>query len=166
MPVVGRGNEHRVDIFAVEQLAIVHVTVALADTLCPRDPAFVHIADGQHLDVILDATLDQAANMPGAHAADADDAHVDAVVGAKHLRGGKAGNRHGADGGGGGFDEIATRGSCRCHGRLLGIDPKTLAEHAEGAETEGVGGRRDYASNSSTTRPETSVSRWSRPPWK
>ena len=85
VPVVGGGDEHGVDVIAFEQLAVVHVAVALANVLSARDAALVDIADGQHLDIVLVAALDQAADVAGAHAADADHAHVDAVIGAQYL---------------------------------------------------------------------------------
>ena len=86
MPVVGRGDEHGVEVLSLKEPAIVEVAVALADVFRPADAPLIDVRDGEHLDVVGLAALDEAADVAGAHAAAADDGEGNAVVGTRDGR--------------------------------------------------------------------------------
>src|SRR5262249_39514818 len=79
--VVRRGDQDGVDVLAVEQVAVVPVALRLADLLGPAEPALVDVADGDDGEVVLVAALDERAQVPGAHAAAADDAEAQLFAG-------------------------------------------------------------------------------------
>src|SRR5262249_26395015 len=105
-----------IDFFAVEELAIIQTAVTLADALRAGHASLVHVADGEHADIVLVAAIDERADVASAHAADADDAHVDAVVGAKHFGGRRGRQSQRSGSGGGGFDKITAREITGQHG--------------------------------------------------
>jgi len=103
VPVVGHGDEHRLDVVPGEHLAVVHVALAVAAAVRGVDEVDRHVAellvdlrDAEDPDL---AVLDQAAQVVLALLADADEAHRDAVargraasaqdVGCQHGRGGR-----------------------------------------------------------------------------
>ena len=84
VPVVRRGDEHRVDVRPGQQLAIVlvhrtvGVPVSLVDDLLGLLAELApQVADGGHADIVLSR---ETAMMPAAHAADADAAHDDLLA--------------------------------------------------------------------------------------
>ena len=52
VPVVGRGDQHGVDVVAFEQLAIVEIAFAAADVLGSRETPLIDIANGDDLQIV------------------------------------------------------------------------------------------------------------------
>jgi hypothetical protein len=96
VPMIGRGDQHGVDIFAIKQLAIVAVALAFRDGLGPRDSAPIDVADRHHIDVVGLGPLDQAGDVTGSLAANANDPHANAAVGTQRRGGGYARHGHGS----------------------------------------------------------------------
>ena len=89
VPVVGRGDDHGVDVLAGDDLAVVERAVALEVFGSRLLALLVHVADLDDLQaiVVLLAVFGESAGNVGAAAADADDADVNAVVCAKDATG-------------------------------------------------------------------------------
>src|SRR5205814_7887910 len=81
MPMVGRGDEHSVHIFAIEQAPIIHVPLAFADVFCASDASLIHVAHRDHLDIFGLGFFNESTDMTSAHAADADHADPDSIIG-------------------------------------------------------------------------------------
>ena len=113
VPVVRRGHNHRVDVLAIKNLPIVFVRFRLAVgglRGCVQI-RLVDVAYGGNLGVGL---LGKIFQVPHAHAAGANHANPDPVVGASRPRW-RTGHRQAGPGHGGALDEIATI-DCRRHG--------------------------------------------------
>jgi hypothetical protein len=82
VPMVGRGDDHGVDVLPVQQLSVIEVSLAAADLLGRRETALVDVADADHLDVLRLGALDERPQVAAPHAAHADEGHPDALVGA------------------------------------------------------------------------------------
>jgi hypothetical protein len=84
MPVVGRVDDHRVDVGAFEHAAIVGVAGRASAGLLHRelDVRRVDVAHARDLDIVV---RQEGVEHLVAAVADADDAHPDAVVGAEHA---------------------------------------------------------------------------------
>ena len=109
VPVVGRGDRHRVDVLAVQQLAIVAVDVALPAV------AIGHLLLGLGRMVLVDVANGHGpghAQMALPLSTDADVAGEDLFVGPEDVSGHKVGHGHGRpDGSGGSPQEISSRNS-------------------------------------------------------
>ena len=92
--MIGRGDEHRIDILAVEDAAVIEMRISSADVLRPGESALVNVGDRHHLDVVRLAALDERVEMARAHAATADDRECDAVIRAGDCRVGQVGEGH------------------------------------------------------------------------
>src|SRR5207249_2597357 len=91
VPVVGRRDDHRVDIALVEQLAIVEITLDLEPLRDLIDALLVDVAGRDDLaGVILLAECREGAGIVAAAPAAADHADVDTVIGADDAAGGLA----------------------------------------------------------------------------
>ena len=89
--MVGGCYENSVYILIFKKLAIVKVSFGfvaflLADVCRTGDSAFITVTYRRNLDVILSASSDKASDMAGTHAADANHAESNTVVGAEHRR--------------------------------------------------------------------------------
>ena len=87
--MVGRGDDHGVDIFAIEQLAIVGVAFAPCTLAIVIQPLLINVAHGHAADVVAIGAADQVAHVPRAHAPHADHAKLDAVIRAQNLARGR-----------------------------------------------------------------------------
>ena len=83
MPVLGRGDQDRVDVLAVKQNAVVTATLSLrSGNLQPGVQVHViYVTDGAPLGTQILEILP----VPATHAASTDDAHYDALIRAKDL---------------------------------------------------------------------------------
>ena len=109
VPVVGRGDQHGVDIVTLEDFAIVAVTFRLRDRLGPRDSPPINVADGDDLDVVGLGPLHQPGNVTGPLPADADHSHANAIIGADCRRRRQTGHRHGSGRRHGSPNKLSTR---------------------------------------------------------
>ena len=81
--VVGRGDQHRVDVLLVEQLAVIDHEAGLGESLAHLAGAvLVHVAQGHDFG---SPGLDELIDVPASLALDADDAHVQPLVGRPAL---------------------------------------------------------------------------------
>ena len=100
VPMVGRGDQHRIDLGPRQDILVVVIHGGLGDRRSTLFAGLVDIADPDdlHLLVRVLAHLHQAPQVPRPLAAATDDGHVDAVVGAKDGAGGRRTQRCRADG--------------------------------------------------------------------
>ena len=87
MPVIGRRDDHRVDIFAVEQLAVVCVAFAPCAFAILVNAFLKHVAHRDATNIVAVRTADEIPHVPRTHAADADHAEVDAIIRTQNLGG-------------------------------------------------------------------------------
>ena len=92
VPMVRRGDQHGVDVVAIQEVPIIERAVGAADPFCPVQPPLVNIAHRGDLHVIVVGPLHQLSEMAGAHSAAADDAKADAIVRAERRRARQAWN--------------------------------------------------------------------------
>ena len=136
--VVGRADDHGVEVLLIEALPPVDVGLGLGEPLQGVGKAlFVHVAQRDHVLVGQRVVVRQAA------APDADQGDVELVAGGVLARAGAAGQeQQSGPGGGGGLQELAT-----IHGgfswflafpirTLLGYAPNSNSPHANKGERE------------------------------
>ena len=104
VPVVGRGDDHGVDVVVLQDLAIVDLGLLAAGLgLGVLAVAVVDVGHGDDVDELpLLLHLEEVADVGLGAAAWAEDGEVDAVVGADHLADGRVGERPGRRDGAGG----------------------------------------------------------------
>src|SRR5206468_3155395 len=100
-----RGDEHGIDVLAVEQSAVVRETISFARVLGPVEPSLIYIAHGNDLNVFGFGFFDKAVDVTGAHAAYADDSDADSIIRAQGVERFDGAKRKRAGGQGGGFYE-------------------------------------------------------------
>src|SRR5712692_7696339 len=83
VPMVGRCNQNGVNVFSLEQLAVVQMAISLANVFGAGDPPLIDIGHSHHTDVVFGRTLDKAADMARSLAAAADHSDTDSVIGAE-----------------------------------------------------------------------------------
>src|SRR5260370_1929092 len=109
MPMIGRRDDDSINIFPVEQSAIVEITGPVTDAYGARQPFLIHIADGHNSDVIRLTAPDQALQVAGAHVTHSDYPKIDAVVSPQNTSRYKACQRCGTSGEGTTFQESTAR---------------------------------------------------------
>src|SRR3954454_24394248 len=112
------GNEDSVDVVALEQAAIISIAFALADLLSAIGPTLIDVAHRGDLDVLGVGFLGQAADVAGAHPADADNADADAVIRADRAESCGRAENGGAGGQCGALEEAAPRSGGVLHARI------------------------------------------------
>src|SRR4051812_36456756 len=117
--MIRRGDQHRVDIFSLEETPIIKVAVPFADSLGAVDAALVNVARGDDLDVLLFGLFDETPEVASAHSTSADQADADAVVGPGGAGLGERGAGDSPGGEGGRFDKAPAGESVFVH--RLGI---------------------------------------------
>ena len=80
MPVIGRGDEDRVNVVAIQQAAKVEISFALADLFRAIHPPLIHVANRRDLDVLGLGFLREAINVRRTHSSNSDDSDANAVV--------------------------------------------------------------------------------------
>src|SRR5262249_26453304 len=80
VPMIRWGDEDRINIFALEQLPIIQIALALADALGTINAALVNVDDSDDLDIFGFRLLYEAPNVPGAHATNTNDSNANAIV--------------------------------------------------------------------------------------
>ena len=117
VPMVGRGDDDGIDVFAFQEVTIIAVGCgALAGGLGGvGQAAFVGVADGRDIHVPTVSAEDHVVKVSAAHAADADHADGESFIGARDAWGAEDSGteqlRQGQDAGGGGggrLQETAT----------------------------------------------------------
>jgi len=90
VPVVGRGDHDGVDVRTGQEVAVIVMDILFGESdvvLGALFPAGVDVADRDNLDVgLLGLSPDKLPDVPESHAADADHADVDAIIGADYAR--------------------------------------------------------------------------------
>src|SRR5262249_53341523 len=115
VPVVGGGDQDRIDVLAVQHPAVVGVALGARGGLGAAEAAAVDVGDRGHADGVGGGACGEARGVAGAQAADTGDGHDDAVGGAGGGPG--RGGQGGGAGDGGGLDEVAAGGGWGGHGK-------------------------------------------------
>ena len=127
VPMVGRGNHHRINVLPLEDVAVIPVRRRLPPSALDRrrKALFVHVTDRNNVDVAARLPREHVAKMAPAHAAHTDVRDVEAILGARlgvsrpqNARGQNLRQRKGARGERGGaaaLEKTATRKAVHCH---------------------------------------------------
>src|SRR6185503_9743070 len=115
MPMIGSGDQHRIDIWFFQHAPVIQRARAFAYSNRARQASLVNIRDRHHLDVVRLTALDQAAEVSGAHPTTPDDRETNAVVRSQNV--GVGGSRESKRAGrqAGGFKEPAASEQSRVH---------------------------------------------------
>src|SRR5262249_15741539 len=130
MPMIGSRDYHRVDVFAVDYLAIIQKALASGLFLGFSQSFSVHVGNGQHFSrgVRLLAGLHNPIQQIASSPADSDDPDMDLIVSAQDLAFHRTKDGEGGAGACGGSDEVSAVEFLIGHANLLTVRLRNMYE--------------------------------------
>ena len=96
--MVGRGNQHCVNIFALQQLSVIQIAIPVADVFGSSDSPLIHIRDRHDTHIVFARTLHQAGNMARPLPSTTDNPDSNSIVSPERRSGKHAGQGDRTDG--------------------------------------------------------------------